>query len=171
MRAHPRCAFYYLLGNHDAHPDFVAELDRLAYHRPKLVWQPHVLRLGRCVFLHGDVVDGESDHEDIDARRRASDEKPPPHAIRHWLYDAVVKARLHRVAVHVARSQAVVLKRLHRYLEEQGIDATSGVSDVYFGHTHREMDGVEYHGLKFHNGGASIKGLGFRIIETRLEPT
>lgn len=169
MAAHPTCAFYYLLGNHDAHPDFVAELDRLAFRRPQLVWQPHILRLGQCAFLHGDVVDGDLYHEEIDSRRRASDRKPPPHAIRHWLYDAVVKARLHRLAGHVARSKSVVLSRLHRYLTAQGLDATSGVSDVYFGHTHREMDGVEYHGLRYHNGGASIKGLGFRIIETRLE--
>ncbi len=167
--SHPNCAFYYVLGNHDAHPDFVAELDRLAFEQPRLVWQAYVLRLGRCVFLHGDVLDGDSQHETIDARRRKHQEQAFPNPYRHWLYDAVVMARLHRVAVHVVKRQVTVLRMLARYLEEQGLDASSGVTDVYFGHTHREMDGIEYHGLTYHNGGATIKGLGFRIIETRLE--
>ena len=170
VESHPKCVFYYVLGNHDAHPDFVVALDRFAFEQPRLIWQPYVLRLGRCVFLHGDILDGDSKHEVVDARRRMHDDKPLPHPIRHWLYDAVIKARLHRVAAHVANRPSNVLKGLDRYLKEQGLDASSGVTDIYFGHTHREMDGVEYSGLTFHNGGASIKGLGFRIIETRLEP-
>jgi UDP-2,3-diacylglucosamine hydrolase len=169
LESRPNCAFYYLLGNHDAHPDFVSELDRLAFDRPRLVWQPYVLRLGRCVFLHGDVLDGDFQHEMVDARRRKHQDQPIPQAYRHWLYEAVVMARLHRLAVHVVKRQVTVLKTLSRYLAEQGYSASSGVTDVYFGHTHREMDGVVFKGLTFHNGGASIKGLGFRIIETRLE--
>jgi len=167
--SHPNCVFYYLLGNHDAHPDFVAELDRLAFAQPRLIWQPYVLRLGRCVFLHGDVLDGDSRHTMIDARRRKHQSSSFPHPYRHWLYEAVVTTRLHRVAAQVVKRQATVLKLLDRYLDEQGLHAKSGVTDVYFGHTHREMDGVVHKGLTFHNGGASIKGLGFRIIETRLE--
>jgi UDP-2,3-diacylglucosamine hydrolase len=54
------------------------------------------------------------------------------------------------------------------YLTDQGQDASHGVTDVYFGHTHRDVDGVKFGGLNFHNGGASIKGLSFRIIETKL---
>jgi UDP-2,3-diacylglucosamine pyrophosphatase LpxH len=167
--SYPNCAFYYILGNHDAHPDFVAELDRLAFEQPRLVWQPYVLRLGYCVFLHGDVLDGDSQHETIDARRRKHQEQPLPHRYRHWLYDAAVMARLHRVALHVVKRQVTVLRMLDRYLKEQGLDASSGVTDVYFGHTHREMDGVKYHGLTFHNGGAPLAGLSYRIIKTRLE--
>jgi len=55
----------------------------------------------------------------------------------------------------------MVLKKLSQYLKGHGMEASSGVTDIYFGHTHREMDGVEYHGLRYHNGGASIKGIGF----------
>ncbi len=169
IESHPKCAFYYLLGNHDAHPDFVAELDRLAFDQARLVWQPYVLRLGRCVFLHGDILDGDIEHVHVDARRRKHEQKPSPQAYRHWLYEAVVKARLHRVAAQVVKRHRSVLMKLNRYLAEQGMDASHGITDVYFGHTHREMDGVVYEGLTFHNGGASIKGLGFRIIETQLE--
>lgn len=168
VNAHPQCAFYFLLGNHDAHPKFVSELDRLAFRLPRLEWQPYVLRLGSCVFLHGDIVDAEPNEFVLAERRKTRDHKRAPMRVSHLLYDAVVLTRMHRVAVHLAKSQNKVLRKLTHYLSAQGLDAANGVRDVYFGHTHRDVDGVKYGGLTFHNGGASIKGLSFRIIETRV---
>lgn len=169
---HKECSFYYLLGNHDSHPDFVTELDRLAFQYSNLEWQPHLLRLGACVFLHGDVIDGGLDHQSIDARRRKHEDKPLPMAYRHWLYDAAVQAKLHCLVANVARRHSWVLKKVYRYLSEQGLNADSGVRDVYFGHTHRPLRSVEYQRLRFHNGGASIRGVSFHIIKTLLpDPT
>ena len=168
VSSYPHCAFYFLLGNHDAHPQFVIELDRLAFRQPRLVWQPYVLRLGDCVFLHGDIVDGEQSDNALAARRSAAENKPSPHRTRHWLYDAVVRVRLHRFAVSIVVRPALVLKKLSRYLADHGLGRQNGVTDVYFGHTHQDIDGVLCEGLTFHNGGASIKGLSFRIIETKL---
>ncbi len=167
--SYPLCSFYYLLGNHDAHPDFVAALDRLAFRRRNLEWQPYVLRLGHCVFLHGDVIDGGVSHQAVDERRHrhGADRSPPP--FRHWLYDVVVRTRAHRFVATVVNRHDWVLAKLFQYLSEQGLDASRGVTDVYFGHTHREVHGLVYNGLRFHNGGAAIKGLGFRIVETCLE--
>ncbi|MEQ1825556.1 MAG: metallophosphoesterase [Pirellula sp.] len=168
VEANPQCMFYYVLGNHDAHPRFVSELDRLAFRQSRMVWQPYVLQLEGCVFLHGDVVDCEPTELSIATKRQRLDEKPPPVKSEHWMYDAVVFARLHRVAVHFVVNPATVLRKLAIYLSAQGLTAETGVQDVYFGHTHRVVDGVRYQGMTFHNGGASIKGLPFRILETKL---
>jgi len=165
---HRGCSFYYLLGNHDSHPNFVLELDRLAFEHTNLEWQPHLLRLGSSVFLHGDVIDGGLDHQTVDARRRKHEEKPLPMAYRHWLYDAAVQAKLHCLIANVARRHGWVLKKVHRYLVEQGLSYETGVRDVYFGHTHRPLRSVEYHGIRFHNGGASIRGVSFHIVKTML---
>lgn len=162
------CSFYYLLGNHDSHPDFVLELDKLAFQHANLQWQPHLLRLGSCVFLHGDVIDGGLDHQSIDARRRKHEDKPLPMAYRHWLYDAAVQAKLHCLVANVARRHGWVLKKVYRYLAEQGLNSETGVKDVYFGHTHRPLRSVEYRGLRFHNGGASIRGVSFHIVQTLI---
>ena len=166
--SYPKCSFYYLLGNHDAHPRFVSELDRLAFRQPRLEWQPYVLRILECVFLHGDIVDCEPSNTILAERRKLHESKPYPRRYAHWLYYVVVNARLHRAAMHVVIRPKSVLRKLTQYLTNEGLDSKHGVSDVYFGHTHREVDGVQYAGLTFHNGGASIHGLPFRIIETRL---
>lgn len=168
VASHKDCSFYYLLGNHDSHPDFVLELDRLAFEHSNLEWQPHLLRLGSCVFLHGDVIDGGLEHSEVDARRRKHEEKPLPMTYRHWLYDVAVQAKLHCLVANVARRHSWVLNKVYRYLAEQGLGLSSGVQDIYFGHTHRPLKSVEYHGLRFHNGGASIRGVSFHIIETGL---
>jgi UDP-2,3-diacylglucosamine hydrolase len=166
--SHPHCCFYYLLGNHDAHPKFVVELDRLSFRQPRLQWQPYVLRIMDCVFLHGDIVDCEPNHTILESRRKVHEFRAPQKRIAHWLYDLAVHARLHRLVMHAAIRPKSVLRKLARYLEEQGLDESHGVRHVYFGHTHRVVDGVRYKGLTFHNGGASIRGLSFRIIETQL---
>lgn len=168
IESFPRCSFYYLLGNHDAHPRFVSELDRLAFRQPRLTWQPYVLRIRECVFLHGDIVDCEPNHTILAERRKLFEAKPYPRRYAHWLYDLVVHARLHRAAMHIAIRPKSVLRKLTQYLTDEGLDSKHGVRDVYFGHTHRVVDGVRYAGLTFHNGGASIQGLPFRIVETRL---
>jgi UDP-2,3-diacylglucosamine hydrolase len=166
--SNPQCSFHYVLGNHDAHPRFVSELDRLAFRQPRLQWQPYVLRIRECVFLHGDIVDCEPNHTILAERRKRHESKPSPKRHAHWLYDLVVHARLHRAAMHVAIRPKSILRKLTQYLTEEGLDKGHGVRDVYFGHTHRMVNAVQYAGLTFHNGGASIHGLPFRIIETRL---
>ncbi len=164
----PNCSFYYLLGNHDAHPKFVAELERLATLQSRLHWHPYALRILECVFLHGDIVDCEPSNEKLSESRKLHAAKPHPRKYKHWLYEFVVHARLHRAAIHLAVRQKSVLRKLSQYLVNEGLDHKSGVRDVYFGHTHRQVNGVQCDGLTYHNGGASIRGLPFRIIETRL---
>jgi UDP-2,3-diacylglucosamine hydrolase len=171
ISSNPHCAFHYLLGNHDCHPAFVSELDRLSFRLPQLEWQPYRLRLGRCVFLHGDILDGGADHKALDVRRLKHGDRDSPPPYRFWLYDAVVKARLHRLAATLVNPRDWVLEKLSQYISEQGLGVEHGTTDVYFGHTHRRVDGVVYRGVKYHNGGAAIQGLGFRIIETSLEKT
>ncbi len=169
----PNCRFHYLLGNHDAHPKFVSALDQFSEQEPRLQWHRHVLRINHCVFLHGDIVDtriklGQDHHEVLDAKRLAGEERRPPRQISHNLYDAVVKVGLHRVATQVAQRQNSVLRRVAGYLANIGLGTETGVREVYFGHIHRVLDNIPYAGMNFHNPGASIKGLDFRIIEPRL---
>jgi UDP-2,3-diacylglucosamine pyrophosphatase LpxH len=171
IHAHSQCRFHYLLGNHDCHPDFVAALDRLSFAEPRLAWQPHWLRIDNCVFLHGDVLDGGLDHDELERSRRKMDDKKSPLPYRHWLYNVVVRSRIHRVVATVAKPHASVLKKLSRYLREQGQHSDQGISDVYFGHTHRAMESWEYDGMSFHNSGAFIKGIPHKILRVNWRPS
>jgi UDP-2,3-diacylglucosamine pyrophosphatase LpxH len=168
LDSNPYCVFHYILGNHDGHPRFVAELELLAKRYSQLHWHPYTLRIKDCVFLHGDIVDCQPCNIRLAEKRKRQSREPLPPNYAHWLYELAVFARLHRLAMHVAIRQKSVLTKLSKYLAAEGLGAEDGVKYVYFGHTHRQVDGISFAGLVFYNGGASIKGLSFRVLETLL---
>lgn len=163
----PRCHFHFVLGNHDYHQAFIDRLVELDRRLSNLSWHRYYVRLGNSVFLHGDVANKEMDarmlaetrEKWLDGRRRG------PFA--SMLYDVVVMTRLHKPMPHLLFAKRIVVRRIFRYLESIGEGPGSGVRDVYFGHTHKKLSNYHYHGLRFHNGGAPIKGVKFRIIEAR----
>ncbi len=164
------CEFHYILGNHDSRPEFVGRLEGIAASHENFQWHRYFARLDHCLFLHGDVADGTLDHGQLDSRRQKFERKKKKTGLWHVAYDMAIHARLHRLAVLSIR-EMVVLRRTHEYLDRIGHGKSHGVTDVYFGHTHIELDGIRFEGLRYHNGGAAIKGMKFRIVETTLEET
>jgi UDP-2,3-diacylglucosamine hydrolase len=164
---HPNCQFHFVLGNHDSNRKFVARLDRLAAETPNLAWYDDYVRLGHSLFLHGDVADANMTAAMLALRRQRwhHDEKRRG-PVHNLLYDMVIQARLHKLAGHLANPQSKVAARIAAYLEDVGHTPRNGLRHVYFGHTHVAMSNFQFSGLTFHNGGAPIKGLDFRIIKT-----
>jgi UDP-2,3-diacylglucosamine hydrolase len=163
----PQCQFHLVLGNHDYHQALIDKLIELEKRVHNLSWHRFYVRLGDSVFLHGDVADKEMDarmlaearEEWLDARRRGP--------FLSKLYDVVVMTRLHKSVPHLVYAKRIVVRRILKYLESIGQGPNNGVRDVYFGHTHRKLSNYHYRGLTFHNGGAPIKGVKFRILEAR----
>jgi UDP-2,3-diacylglucosamine hydrolase len=124
--------------------------------------------MGNKLFLHGDVADRAEICPDRLRMRRehwGRDEKRRGE-IRHALYDFAVQARLHRLAGKVAHPRRRAVHRILGYLSKVGHSREHGVEHVYFGHTHDALENYRYRGVTFHNPGAPIAGLNFRIIAT-----
>jgi UDP-2,3-diacylglucosamine hydrolase len=169
LQAHHQCAFYFLLGNHDSVPGFVSRLCELAEQIENLSWQPHYLRVGPTVLLHGDVVDRPTTHSALrKQRRRWADEAAGKYPWQHQIYDVATHLQLHRVVGSLIHQNRRVANRLLYYLDDVGHGPASGLRDVYFGHTHVPVEGFVHQGVRFHNGGASIRGLRFRTVPFQL---
>lgn len=167
VASHPRCQFHFVLGNHDCNRRFVAALETYSASRPNFAVHPYVLRLGDRLFLHGDAVDHPRMCPRRLAQRRqkwAADERRGP--VRNALYDLAVTARLHRLASRVAHPRRRVVHRLLGYLARIGHGLEQGVQQVFFGHTHDALECYRYRGVTFHNPGAPMPGLKFRILQT-----
>jgi UDP-2,3-diacylglucosamine pyrophosphatase LpxH len=161
----PQCEFHFVLGNHDYHQQFMTELAELAIVRSNFFWHRWYVRLGSNLFLHGDVADREDcDPQSLAAARDRWLDAPRRGPFMSRLYDVVVLTRLHKPFPHLVYSKRAVARRILTYLQEIGQGPTSGVRDVYFGHTHRHMSNYQYGGLRLHNGGVAIKGMKFRIL-------
>jgi UDP-2,3-diacylglucosamine pyrophosphatase LpxH len=164
---HPGCQFHFVLGNHDCNRKFVTRLDHLAGGLPNLKWYDDYVRLGHSLFLHGDVADGNPTAATLAQRRQKwhHDERRRT-AMHNMLYDLAIHANLHKMVGHLANPQTKVAAKLVSYLEDIGHGPKNGLRHIYFGHTHVAMSHFQFGGLTFHNGGAPIKGLEFRIIKT-----
>ena len=163
------CTFHFVFGNHDYNRQFVEAIDRLAEKTENLQWHRTHLRMGDSLFLHGDVADKPRlCHQKLILRRQKYwHDEAPRGQVANMMYDWAIQARLHHVAKLVHRHQRVT-ERLLQYVDAIGHGPTSGLKHVYFGHTHYAMSHYERGGLFFHNGGAPMKGLDFRIVPVEI---
>jgi UDP-2,3-diacylglucosamine pyrophosphatase LpxH len=161
----PECQFHFILGNHDHHPELVNSLELLNKKLDNFDWYPYYLRLGNSLFLHGDVIDKRSGAQRLVKRRESNRFHKPRGAVANQIYDWAVARQLHKPLVHLSRRKKTAARRLLAYLGEIGQGADTGIENVYFGHTHLEMTDYKFDGVTFHNSGAPIYGLRFRIVE------
>jgi UDP-2,3-diacylglucosamine pyrophosphatase LpxH len=166
VASHAHCDFHFIQGNHDCNRRFISALESYSAARPNLHVHPYILRQGSNVFLHGDAADHPAMCAGRLKKRRdhwSHDESRSQ--VRHVLYDLAVTARLHRLAGKVAHPRRRVVHRILGYLNRIQQGPASGVEHVYFGHTHDALENYRYRGLTFHNPGAPMAGLKFRIVE------
>lgn len=165
VRTNRHCEFHYLLGNHDHHQSFVPRLERLAYDEPNLSCHPYYLRLGKILFLHGDVATRTMGAEQLEKERRRWLQVRKQGRVANWVYDLSVGLCLHKLAYRVVYPRRAVARRILAYLEQIDEGPDAGVTDVYFGHTHLALSHFEYDGIRFHNGGAPVRWCSFRILQ------
>lgn len=162
---HSSCRFHFILGNHDSNARFVESLDRYASAQANLDVHPFQMQQDDCIFLHGDAADKKQmTTADLAQHRKHWSHDESRGKAANLLYDLAVTARLHKVASRLVHPQKQVTSRLAHHLHQQGHSAKSGLRHVYFGHTHAALDHYHHAGLMFHNGGAPIAGLPFRIV-------
>ena len=166
VASHPRCDFHFIQGNHDCNCRFVSALETYSATRSNLSVHPYWLRLEKNVFLHGDAADHpQMCQARLHRHREHWSHDESRSQVRHVLYDLAVTARLHRLAGKVAHPRRRVVHRILGYLRRVNQGPETGVEHVYFGHTHDALANYRYRGVTFHNPGAPMAGLKFRIIE------
>lgn len=170
VQPRPECEFHYVLGNHDSHPQFVERLQNLARRLPNLKWHHEYLRRGEDVFLHGDVLDGETTSNGLSLRRQRWADEKRKGPVSNALYDAAIAVRAHKMVGQLAHPRERTARKLLDYLHHVGQGPDSGLQRVYFGHTHAAWNAFRYSGVSFHNGGAPMTGLQFRVLEVGDSP-
>ena len=162
---HPHCQVHYVMGNHDASARFAEQLKVLAGELGNFEWHPSHVRLGNALFLHGDLVfhlQPESPFERTLAQPMRKRSKAAGHCNR--LLHAM---RFHTWHAPVCRPKRCA-NRIIRSFEGDPAGLTAGVTDVYFGHTHRMFTNYRLAGITFHNTGAAIGGIRGNVLPVRV---
>ena len=164
LSLNPDCEVHFVMGNHDYHRIFMQDLRVLKKNYPHFEWHRWYLRKDNKIFMHGDVADGAKNNGDLKKSRAKHLNDDKQHPVSHFAYDVAVKAKIHKYLPMMARPKKLVAKRIVHYLENEHQSKDQGVTDIYFGHTHLGMDHYQHEGYTFHNGGAPLKGLDFRMV-------
>lgn len=165
---HPCCQFVFITGNHDSLPAYEDLLGDLSLRYANLAWEPHYLKVGRKVFLHGDVRESHTP-EKLAAYRARWHRPPNRKRWAHTAYFVLTWSRIPRL-VHDLVPTRRLTSGVTKYLRtELGLDFDE-VSDIYCGHTHRPLTNYRWGHLRFHNTGATIHGVRFRIQTFTYDP-
>ncbi len=165
-----RTQFHFVLGNHDSGRLFLSKLQELSEKHDNLIWHPFYARLGDSLFLHGDAAHGKNMTQDrlLKYRSRFDEERGRGRMLSH-IYQSACNLGLHK-STYLLNPKRIVCKRIIDYFYNVDPDILSGVSHIYFGHTHTPFSDYRFRNFNFHNTGSMIRGLSFDAKRIRISP-
>ena len=162
----PDTSFYYLLGNHDSHQEFVTQVTILATHCPNLKIMSDTLVLGSALFLHGDVIDLPNGTSDLMALRQKYSNVQPTVASKIFA-TLVTFTRVNSVE-YLRHRKSTLARKIIEYLRATQPTQLAQAREVFFGHTHVRFGNFTYQGISFHNTGSLVRGLGWMPMEFEI---
>ena len=154
-------AVHYIFGNHDCLTSFQTRLEAFAADHAQLACHDHRLQIGRNLFLHGDCANRLMDAGALERYRDAWSRDRPRGAVRRVLYDGADALGLSRAFQELYFPRTRSVQRVAHHLNHVMPAWREDIDHCYFGHTHRPFRDLELEGVRFHNTGSGIRGMGF----------
>ena len=161
--SNPDTRFVFVLGNHDSAPAYRNMLAELSRRAPNMAWRPYWFRLGRRVFLHGDVFHAGETTESLDLYRARCARLSRPGRLRNMFDLALMCSRIPSMFLRNIRPRYFAC-RILRYLTLEMGHEMQNIDEVYFGHVHTPFSDFRYRDCIFHNTGSIIRGMNFSIL-------
>lgn len=159
----------FLPGNHDCHPEFLAQLSELADEVPRFTWFDHHVQIGDSLFLHGDILDARNNVRGLPAYRSKFHHATPQPRIAHRTYDMAVGMRIHKLVPRVRHHPLLTVQRLWSHIQHLPLSQQRKVARVYFGHTHVPIHGLRWKEIQFFNPGAALRHMNPQIHRFTFE--
>lgn len=154
----------YVTGNHDCLSSFCVVLDELTEKAGRFRWYRHWCRWGRSLFLHGDCANRRMDEAALVRQREKWSENHTRTKVHSALYGVVDGLGLSKGFHRWYFPREKTISRVVYHLDATIPNWREVIDDCYFGHTHRPFVDCEVDGVRFHNTGSGIRGMGFRPI-------
>jgi UDP-2,3-diacylglucosamine pyrophosphatase LpxH len=162
----PNTSFYYLLGNHDSHPEFVTQATAFAANQANLQIVHDSILLGSALFLHGDVIDLPEGSCDLGAlRQRYADARPN---ILSKVFAQIVTYTRLNVVEYARHRKSTLARSIVEYLRATQPDHLAQAKQIFFGHTHVAFRDFTFNGIQFHNTGSLVRGLKWLPMEFKI---
>ncbi|QTN31491.1 hypothetical protein HZ994_03820 [Akkermansiaceae bacterium] len=160
---------HFIQGNHDCIRAFCERLEPLRDKWPNLHIHQYHLRLGRRIFLHGDCANRNMDLPELQKARESWANDKPRGGISATLYDAADLTGMSRAFHRAYFPRRITVARIAHHLDTAIPGWREKTGDCYFGHTHMPFRDHRHGGIRFHNSGSGIRGMGFHPIAFPLD--
>ncbi len=158
----------FLPGNHDCDPIFLKQLSSLAERDPRFSWFDHHVQIKNSLFFHGDILDGGGSLERLEIYRRKFHHVEPQSQFSHRSYDLAVAMRFHKLIPKIRHIPHRTCGQILKMIECFDSVNSSSVKNIYFGHTHVPINGIEVGGIRFFNPGAALRHMNPRLHQFQL---
>lgn len=158
------CEVFYVMGNHDGIVEFEPLLEELAENIPNFRWAPAYVKIGDCLFMHGDLPLKIRCHDPL-VRKLKTDEALHSQVQHHW-YEILIFSRLH-VLSSLMQWRRLIAKKINHSLQKHHPEIASQIKHIYFGHVHKSFENFKYRGLYFHNTGSMVRHLKSAVLNPK----
>jgi UDP-2,3-diacylglucosamine pyrophosphatase LpxH len=162
----PHTVFHYVVGNHDCQPGLISGISELCKAHANLHLHEIYVRIGECLFVHGDILDSDGVGQGLSEVRSRYLNLEPSRASTIF-GEIVTRLRLNWVEYLRHRKESIV-PRLTTHLTSSLSSELKLSRRVYFGHTHVPFQDFTHNGISFYNTGSLIRGLRWMPIEFPL---
>ena len=164
----PEQEVHFLLGNHDCLTSFRTQLEELTRLQPRIHLHEFWLQLDRLLFLHGDCSNRFMNDSTLRSYREQWSRDKPRGPIYTTLYTLIDYFRISHCFHFCYFPKAKTIQRVIYYLDQTVPDWRTQIDDCFFGHTHMPFHNHPQEGIRFHNTGSAITGMGFHPISFKL---
>jgi UDP-2,3-diacylglucosamine pyrophosphatase LpxH len=155
---------HYVFGNHDCLGSFRTRLEDFARHSRVVRVHEASIRLGHSLFLHGDCAIPQMTGEKLADYREAWSKDRPCGPVGSGLYAIAASTGVGKLLQQYYFPRQATVRRVSRYLDEVSPEWRDGTKDCFFGHTHMPFRNHVEAGIRFHNTGSAIRGMGFQPL-------
>jgi UDP-2,3-diacylglucosamine hydrolase len=167
-KSNPRCNFYYIMGNHDAHIVFPEYLNSITKQVKNFKWSASHFFIGTFLFMHGDL---------LFTLKKSSPFKRPENKFMSKAPKRKYQVNSYNFAINMGAQKFVssfmntkqTSKYITKVLKNNYTDQLDNVNDVYIGHTHAAFSNFKYENYIFHNTGSAISGLECNILNIKTK--
>ena len=162
----PKCKFYYVLGNHDAHIIFPEYLNALNKELNNFHWSASHFFIGSFLFMHGDLLFTLKKTSPFKRPKNKYIVKSPKNLYQSHGYNVAINMGAHKLVTGCMNIKQTS-KYITKVLNKNHIPQIDNVTDVYIGHTHSAFSNFKYSHFAFHNTGSAVTGLKCNILNIK----
>jgi predicted phosphodiesterase len=153
---------HYIFGNRDRIRSFRPLIEEFAARSRVVTLHDSSVRLGHSLFVQGDCSIPLMNEAKLEAYRDIWRKDRPYGPVNSGLCAIAASTGMGKLLHQYYFPRQATVRRVSHFMDEVSPGWRRGTVDCFFGHTHMPFRNHVAEGIRFHNTGSAIRGMGFQ---------